>query len=92
MEATEEIWDKTIDVNLKGMFNMCKFVIPQILKEGKGKIVNVSSLAGRKEYTLGIPYAASKAGVVGLKQAFLAEFTSKGILINELHQDQFTLT
>ena len=81
-EATEEIWNKTIDINLKGMFNVCRFVVPQMLKQGRGKIVNVSSLAGRNGGTLGVPYAASKAGVIGLTQALAAEFTSKGILVN----------
>lgn len=78
----EESWDKTIDVNLKGVFNMCRFVIPYMLRNSGGKIVNLSSLAGRNGGTLGVPYAASKAGIMGLTQALAAEFTSKGILTN----------
>ena len=82
VETPEDVWDKTLDTNLKGMFNMCRFVVPEMLTKGAGKIVNVSSLAGRNGGTLGVPYAASKAGVIGLTQALASEFTPKGILIN----------
>lgn len=82
VEMPEDVWDKTLDINLKGMFNMCRFVVPLMLEQGEGRIINVSSLAGRNGGTLGVPYAASKAGVIGLTQALAAEFTSKGILAN----------
>ncbi len=78
----EEAWDRTLDVNLKGMFNMCRFVVPIMLKQGQGKIVNVSSLAGRNGGTLGIAYASSKAGVIGLTQSLASELAEKGILVN----------
>lgn len=81
-ETPEDVWDKTLDVNLKGMFNTCRFVVPLMLEQGEGRIINVSSIAGRNGGTLGVPYAASKAGVIGLTQALAAEFTSKGILTN----------
>jgi len=84
VETPEDVWDKTLDTNLKGMFNMCRFVVPEMLAKGAGKIVNVSSLAGRNGGTLGVPYAASKAGVIGLTQALASEFTPKGILINSV--------
>lgn len=78
----EQTWDKIIDVNLKGVFNLCRFVIPHMLKSDGGKIVNLSSLAGRNGGTLGIPYAASKAGIIGITKALAAEFTQKGVLVN----------
>jgi 3-oxoacyl-[acyl-carrier protein] reductase len=84
IDTKEETWDKTIDVNLKGMFNFCRFIIPYMLRNGKGKIVNLSSIAGRNGGTLGIPYAASKAGVIGLTEALATEFTPRGILINAI--------
>jgi len=84
VETPEDVWDKTLDTNLKGMFNMCRFVVPEMLTKGAGKIVNVSSLAGRNGGTLGVPYAASKAGVNGLTQALASEFTPKGILVNSV--------
>jgi len=81
-EMVESDWDRTINVNLNGMFNMCRFVVPIMLKQGRGKIVNVSSLAGRNGGTLGIAYASSKAGVIGLTQSLASELTGKGILVN----------
>ena len=82
VETDEKTWDRTIDVNLKGVFNMCRFVVPYMLKQNGGKIVNVSSIAGRNGGTVGVPYAASKAGVIGITQALAHEFTSKGITVN----------
>jgi len=81
-ETDESIWEKTIQVNLKGVFNMCRFIIPHMLELGKGRVINVSSLAGRNGGTVGVPYAASKAGVIGITQALAYEFTSKGITVN----------
>ena len=82
LETKEETWDKTVNVNLKGVFNMCRFTIPFFLKNKYGKIVNVSSIAGRNGGTVGIPYAASKAGIIGITAALASEFTPKGIYVN----------
>ena len=82
LETTEEDWDKTINVNLKGVFNVCRFSIPFLLKNTPAKIVNVSSIAGRNGGTVGVPYAASKAGVIGITCALASEFTPKGIYVN----------
>ncbi len=84
LETKESTWNKTIDTNLKGVFNMCRFVIPIMLKNGCGKIVNVSSIAGRNGGTVGIPYAASKAGVIGITCALASEYTPKGIYVNAI--------
>lgn len=84
LQTEEETWDRTIDVNLKGVFNMCRFVIPNMLKNGGGKIVNISSIAGRNGGNLGVPYAASKSGVIGITYALAAEFTPKKILVNAI--------
>ncbi|MCD6426857.1 MAG: 3-oxoacyl-ACP reductase FabG [Caldisericaceae bacterium] len=82
LETAEEDWDKTINVDLKGVFNVCRFSIPFLLKNTPAKIVNVSSIAGRNGGTVGIPYAASKAGVIGITCALASEFTPKGIYVN----------
>lgn len=82
LETAEEDWDKTINVNLKGVFNVCRFSIPVLLKNTPAKIVNVSSIAGRNGGTVGVPYAASKAGVIGITCALASEFTPKGIYVN----------
>jgi len=84
VETDETTWERTIQVNLKGVFNLCRFVIPHMIKLGGGKIVNISSLAGRNGGTVGAPYAASKAGVIGLTQALAYEFTPQGITVNAI--------
>lgn len=82
LETEESTWNKTINVNLKGVFNTCRFVIPIMLKNEGGKIVNISSIAGRNGGTVGVPYAASKAGVIGITNALASEFTPRGIYVN----------
>ena len=84
LESTEEDWDRTIDVNLKSVYLCSKAVAPLMLKQGRGKIVNVSSISGLNApaSALEIPdYAASKAGVIGLTRA-LAVNLSPTINVN----------
>ena len=67
-----EEWKQIIDVNLTGVFNCCKAAAAE-LKRNKGKIVNISSIAGKTGGTIGCHYAASKAGVIGLTFALANE-------------------
>lgn len=69
-KITDDEWNRVIDVNLKGVFNCCKAVVP---KMKKGKIVNISSIAGKMGGTIGCHYGASKAGVIGLTFALARE-------------------
>ncbi len=69
-KITDDEWNRVIEVNLKSMFNCCKAVVP---KMKKGKIVNISSIAGKMGGTIGCHYGASKAGVIGLTFALAAE-------------------
>lgn len=72
LESVEEEWDRTIDVNLKSVYLCSKAVAPIMIRQKKGKIVNISSISGLygPPTALEIPdYAASKAGVVGLTKA-----------------------
>ncbi|MGC8979366.1 SDR family NAD(P)-dependent oxidoreductase [Caldisericum sp.] len=89
LETDESTWDKTIDVNLKGVFNCCRFTIPYMLKEGHGKIINISSVAARHggRLAVSVPYIASKAGVIGITKALAKQFTSKGILVSGIAPD-----
>ena len=68
LETTEEIWDLVIDVNLKGMFLCTKAVLPQMISQGGGSIVNVSSSAAYGQAGR-LAYCASKGGVTGLSGA-----------------------
>ena len=81
-EYEEDVWDKVIDINLKGVWLCMKYEIPVMLKRGQGAIVNMSSVAGLKGGRLGVAYFASKHGVVGLTKASAIEYATQGIRIN----------
>ncbi|MHA2185606.1 MAG: SDR family NAD(P)-dependent oxidoreductase [Promethearchaeota archaeon] len=71
LDCTDEIWDKTMDVNLKGAFLCSKEVAPIMLEKKKGKIINISSASGLAERSAvgNTPYAVSKAGLIGLTRS-----------------------
>jgi NAD(P)-dependent dehydrogenase (short-subunit alcohol dehydrogenase family) len=83
--ATEESWDRVVDVNLTSMFLTCKAVLPHMERQGKGAIVNISSISGIR--WLGVPYvsyAATKAGILGLTQSIAIEYAKKGVRANAI--------
>mgnify|MGYP000402571291 FL=1 len=81
-DCTEENWDKVIGINLKGIWLCMKYEIPEILKQGKGAIVNCASVAGLVGFA-GLPaYVASKHAVVGLTKTAALENAKLGIRIN----------
>jgi len=82
-EVTEKDWDIVMNVNLKGAFFCCKAVVPYMMKQGGGRIVNVSALAGRATASLaGIQYTSAKAGIGGLTRHLAKEMGKFNIYVN----------
>ncbi len=83
---TDEVWERTLNVNLKGALNMCRHALPHIRKN-HGRVVNVSSIAGLMGGVVGVHYAASKAGVLGFTRALAPEVAPDGVLVNSIAPD-----
>lgn len=82
---TDEIdFDRIIDVNLKGVFNCCKSVIPSMVSRQSGKIINISSMWGQVGASCEAAYSAAKAGVIGLTKALAKELAPSGITVNAI--------
>lgn len=82
LDWTEEEWNQTININLKGVWLCMKHEIPPMLKQGSGAIVNISSVAGLMGFPSLGPYVASKHGVMGLTKTASLEFAAKGVRVN----------
>ena len=78
-ETTEDDWDRVIDVNMKGMFLCCRSIVPHMIERRNGKIVNMSSMAGKFASPLQVPYCTSKWGVLGFTQALAYELAEYNI-------------
>ena len=81
-DCTPENWNRVIDINIKGVWLCMKYQIPQMLKQGKGAIVNCSSVAGIIGFAGSAPYVASKHAVVGLTKTAALENATTGIRVN----------
>lgn len=84
LESSEELWDLTMDVNLKATFLTCRIAIERMLEHGGGEILNMSSLSGKKASSWQTIYCASKFGVQGLTQSIAKEFADKNIRVNSI--------
>ena len=82
IRMTIDEWRKVIDVNLTSTFLMCKFAIKKMLKNKKGKIVNISSVVGHTGNLGQSNYTASKAGIVAMSKSLAIEYAKKNININ----------
>lgn len=83
-EYTEEDWDRTIDVNLKGSFLSAQAVIPLMKEKRSGKIIFIASIAGTRAFPNSVPYCASKGGVLMIAKALAAEIAKDGINVNAI--------
>lgn len=81
-KMTPEQWHEVIDTNLNSVFNTCRSVIESMLENGYGRIINISSINGRKGQFGQVNYAAAKAGMHGLTMSLAQETATKGITVN----------
>jgi NAD(P)-dependent dehydrogenase (short-subunit alcohol dehydrogenase family) len=81
-EIQEEEWDRVLDINLKGVFLCCQSAAPLLRESKQGRIVSISSDAGKKGYPLISSYCASKFGVIGFSKAIAGELAPHGVTVN----------
>lgn len=83
-DMTEEQWDLVLDVDLKGVWVCCKYVVPHMMAQRYGKIINIASVAGLKGLGWGSHYSAAKHGVIGLTKSLAIETVQDGITVNAI--------
>ena len=81
IDTSEEQWDHTLDVNLKGAFLLCKVIVPHMIKNNCGVIINVSSGAGKVGFEDISAYCASKFGMIGLTESLAREVANYNIRV-----------
>ena len=75
-------WNKIVQINLMGTFNCCKCVVPYMIKNDYGRIVNVASVAGKDGNANASAYSSAKAGAIGLTKSLGKELADKNIAVN----------
>jgi len=81
-ELAPDVWRRVIEVNLVGSYLTCRAVVPQMIKGGWGRIVNIASVAGKEGNPNASHYSASKAGLIGLTKSLGKELAKSGVLVN----------
>jgi len=77
-----DMWKKVVDINLMGTFNCCRAIVPNMIKNNYGRIVNVASVAGKDGNASASAYSAGKAGAIGLTKSLGKELADKNIAVN----------
>jgi len=81
-ELTAEVWRRVIEVNLIAPYLVCRSVVPVMLRQSYGRIVNIASVAGKEGNPNASHYSASKAGLIGLTKSLAKELATRNILVN----------
>ena len=81
-EYDVEMWNKIVQINLVGTFNCCRAIVPNMIKNNYGRIVNVASVAGKDGNANASAYSSGKAGAIGLTKALGKELADKDIAVN----------
>jgi len=83
-EYNIEMWKKVVEINLMGTFNCCRSIVPNMIKNNYGRIVNVASVAGKDGNANASAYSAGKAGAIGLTKSLGKELADKNIAVNAI--------
>ncbi|MDC0533902.1 SDR family oxidoreductase [Candidatus Pelagibacter sp.] len=83
-EYDVEMWKKVVEINLMGTFNCCKTIVPNMIKNNYGRIVNVASVAGKDGNANASAYSVGKAGAIGLTKSLGKELADKNIAVNAI--------
>ena len=83
-EYNVEMWKKVVDINLMGTFNCCRALVPNMIKNNYGRIVNVASVAGKDGNANASAYSVGKAGAIGLTKSLGKELANKNIAVNAI--------
>jgi len=81
-ELAPAVWRQVIEVNLIASFLTCHAIVPQMLRQGYGRIVNIASIAGKEGNPNASHYSASKAGLIALTKSLAKELATQGVLVN----------
>ena len=84
LKTDVRVWEEHLKVNLTGSFLCALKVLPSMASRGKGRIINIASVAGLKGYPYLAAYCASKHGLIGLTRALAAEYADKGVTVNAI--------
>ena len=81
-EYSTKDWQSVIDIDLTGVFNCCRAVVPHLIRQSYGRIVNIASIAGKEGNPNAGPYSAAKAGVIALTKSLAKEVADHDIAVN----------
>jgi 2-dehydro-3-deoxy-L-rhamnonate dehydrogenase (NAD+) len=81
-ELAPDVWRRVVEVNLIAPYLTCRAIVPQMIQQGYGRIVNIASIAGKEGNPNASHYSASKAGLIALTKSLGKELATKGVLVN----------
>ncbi|HTJ04311.1 MAG TPA: SDR family NAD(P)-dependent oxidoreductase [Caldimonas sp.] len=83
-ELEPDVWRRVLEVNLVAPYLVCRAIVPHLIENGYGRIVNVASIAGKEGNPNASHYSASKAGLIALTKSLAKELATKGVLVNAI--------
>jgi 3-oxoacyl-[acyl-carrier protein] reductase len=83
-ELAPDVWRRVLEVNLVAPYLVCRAIVPHLIENGYGRIVNVASIAGKEGNPNASHYSASKAGLIALTKSLAKELATKGVLVNAI--------